>query len=122
MALWGCIGGQPKPGLSLVSELLELLLKPDQVVDRAQSWIMGKGLDPDWRNWVVGLCLTIPKGLVCEPVHVELPVVLNNLHFAKVCKGLTQTTATKKAVLIMSLLRGSSFVSPQLVKRINTVF
>ena len=45
MALWGCIGGQPKPGLSLVSELL---LKPDQEVDREQSWILVKGLDPDY--------------------------------------------------------------------------
>ena len=34
MALWGCLRGQPKrPGLSLVFELLQLLLQPDQVVD-----------------------------------------------------------------------------------------
>ena len=46
----GCLRGQPKPGLSLVSKLLQLLLQPDQVVYRAQSWILAERLNPDWRS------------------------------------------------------------------------
>ena len=36
-SLLGCLGGHPKPRLSLGPELLQPLIQPDQLVDRAKS-------------------------------------------------------------------------------------
>ena len=58
------------------------------MVDGAQSWIQMEGLNPDWRDRVVGLCLAIPQGLTCELVHVEFPVVFHDLHVTEVCRSL----------------------------------
>ena len=72
---------QAKPGLSLVPELL---LQPDQMVDRAQSWNLAKWLNPDWRNPVVGLGLAVSKGLARE-CSCQAP---NSSPRPAYCKGL----------------------------------
>ena len=88
--------------------------QPHIVLEEIALWgVLAKGLDPDWQYWVMGLRLAMPKWLTREPVHVKLPVVIHDLHFAGL---LTQIIDTWRAVFIMS-----SFVSPQHIKWFITV-
>ena len=97
--------------------------------DSLTRWQTGHNIGSWWKGSILiggtGLwdsVLPYPRGWYVNPFMSSSQQFSTTCILQRSAGLLTQTTATKKAVLIMSLLRGSSFVSPQLVKRINTVF